>query len=101
MAIFIGIDQRARDLIRSLNCDSTSTGVSNMPATRTDGFLVGEFRPLQNHSCFLKIQPRIAWVELRWVSVAQVAEKIDLPRAVRKEFRIQFVCVKTGHRSAV
>jgi len=56
----------------------------------------GEFRPLRNHRCFLKIQPRIAWVEPTWVSIAQVAEKIDLPLAVRKEFRIQFVCVKAG-----
>src|SRR6266852_6387127 len=61
----------------------------------------GEFRPLQNQSGFLKIQPRIAWVELAWVSVAQVAEKIDLPLAVRKEFRIEFVRVKAGHRSAI
>src|SRR5260370_13158504 len=66
-----------------------------------DGLLVGEFRPLQNHRCFLKIQPRIARVELAWISIAQVAEQIDLPLAVRKEFRIQFVRVKTGHRSAI
>src|SRR6266403_3751251 len=63
--------------------------------------LVGESRPLQNYGCFLKIQPRIAWVELARVSVTQVAEKIDLPLAVRKECRIQFVRVETGHRSAV
>ena len=50
--------------------------------------LVGEFRPLQNHSCFLKIQPWIARVELAWVSITQVAEKIHLPLAVRKECRI-------------
>jgi len=30
----------------------------------------GDFRPLQNYSRFLKIQPRIAWVELAWVSIA-------------------------------
>src|SRR6266481_913362 len=63
--------------------------------------LVGESRPLQNYGCFLKIQARIAWVELARVSVTQVAEKIDLPLAVRKECRIQFVCVETGHRSAI
>jgi len=42
-------------------------------------------------------------VELAWVSVAQVAEKIDLPLAVKKEFRIQFVCVKnrTSVRSLI
>jgi hypothetical protein len=40
-------------------------------------------------------------VELAWVSIAQVAEKIDLPLAARKEFRIQLICVETGHRSAV
>src|SRR5216684_3798026 len=28
-----------------------------------------KFRPLQNHRCFLKIQPWIAWVELAWGSV--------------------------------
>src|SRR5713226_901432 len=78
-----------------------SEGASNTPATRPDGLPVGEFRPLQNHRCFLKIQPRIARVELAWISIAQVAEQIDLPLAVRKELRIQFVCVKTGHRSAI
>src|SRR6266849_1290083 len=61
----------------------------------------GESRPLQNYGCFLKIQPRIAWVELARVSIAQVADKIDLPVAVRKELRIQFVRVETGHRPAV
>src|SRR5216684_4018279 len=44
--------------------------------------LVGEFRPLQNHRCFLKIQARIAWVDLAWVSIAQIAEKIVM------EFRV-------------
>jgi hypothetical protein len=44
---------------------------------------------LQNHRCFLKAQARVAWVELAWVLIAQVAEKIDLLLAVRKEFRIQ------------
>src|SRR5260370_8313220 len=63
--------------------------------------LVGKFRPLQNHGCFLKIQARIAWVELAWVSIAQVAEKIHFPLAVRKECRIQFVSVETGHRPAI
>src|SRR5258708_7214854 len=58
-------------------------------------------RPLQNHSCFREIQARIAWVELAWVSIAQVAEKIHFPLAVRKECRIQFVSVETGHRSAI
>jgi len=51
-------------------------------------------RPLQNHRGFLKIQARIAWVELVWISVAEIAEKVDLPFAVRKEFRIEFVCVE-------
>src|SRR6266446_2195415 len=63
--------------------------------------LVGKFRPLENHGCFLKIEPRIAWVELAWVSITQVAEEIDLPLTVRKECRIQFVCIETGHRPAV
>jgi AcrR family transcriptional regulator len=63
--------------------------------------LVGEFRPLQKHSCFFEIQPWIAWVELVWVSIAQVAEEIDLPLAVGKECRIQFISVETGHRPAV
>src|SRR5258708_5335358 len=58
-------------------------------------------RPLQNHSCFLKIQARIAWVEPAWVSIAQVAEKIHFPLAVRKECRIQFVGIETGHRPAI
>jgi hypothetical protein len=49
----------------------------------------------------LKIQPWIAWVELAWVSLAQVAEEIDLPLAVRKEFGIQFVRIETGHRSTI
>src|SRR3989442_986387 len=60
-----------------------------------------EFRPLQNHGCFLKIKPRIAWVELARVSIAQVTEKIDLPLAVGKECRIQFVSVETRHRPAI
>jgi len=46
------------------------------------------------HRGFLKIKPRIARVELRWVSIAQVAEKIDLPLAVRKKCRIQFLGVE-------
>ena len=62
---------------------------------------VGEFHPLQNHGCFLKIQPRIAWVQLAWVSIAQVAEEIDLPLAVGKEFGIQFVRIETGHRTTI
>jgi hypothetical protein len=66
-----------------------------------DGLLVGKFRPLQNHGCFLKIEPRIAWVELARVSIAQVTEKIDLPLTVGKECRIQFICVEAGHRSAI
>ena len=61
----------------------------------------GEFRPLQNHCCFLKIEPGITWVELACVSIAQVAEKVDLPLAVRKEFRIELICVEPGHRSAI
>src|ERR1700680_3210949 len=68
---------------------------------RIQELFVGECRPLQNHRCFLKTQPRIAWVELVWVSIAQVAEKIGLPLAVRKEFRIQFACVDPGHGSAI
>ena len=60
-----------------------------------------EFGPLENDGCLLKIQPRIAWVKLAWVSIAQVTEKIDLPLAVGKECRIQFVRVETGHRSAI
>jgi hypothetical protein len=40
-------------------------------------------------------------VELAWVSIAQIAEKIHFPLAVRKECRIQFVSVETGHRPAV
>jgi hypothetical protein len=40
-------------------------------------------------------------VELARISIAQVAEKIDLPLAVRKELCIQFIRVETGHRSAV
>ena len=63
--------------------------------------LSGKFRPLQNHGCFLKTEPRIAWVELAGVSIAQVAEKIHFPLAVRKECGIQFICVETGHRSAI
>ena len=56
---------------------------------------------LQNYSCIFKIEPRIAWMEFAWVSITQVAEKIHLPLAVWKECHIQFVCVETGHRSAV
>src|SRR5882724_4933305 len=56
---------------------------------------------LQNHGCLLKIQPWIAWVELVRVSIAQVAEKIDLPLAVGKKCRIQFLGVEAGHRPAV
>src|SRR5216683_1580196 len=56
---------------------------------------------LQNHGRFLEIQTGIAWVEFAWVSIAQVAEKIDLPLAVGKECRIQFVSVEAGHRPAV
>ena len=37
-------------------------------------------------------------MELAWVSIAEVAEKIDLPLAVGKELRIEFICVK-GQRS--
>ena len=73
----------------------------NCTLSPADGLPVGEFHPLQNHRRFLKIEPRIAWVELAWVSLAQVAEEIDLPLTVRKECRIQFVCVETGHRPAV
>ena len=40
-------------------------------------------------------------MELAWVSITQVAEKIHLPLAVRKEYRIQFICIETGHRPAV
>src|SRR6266478_4901369 len=58
-------------------------------------------RLLQNHSCFLEFQARIAWVELVWVSIAQVTEKIHFPLAVGKECRIQFVSVETGHRPAI
>src|SRR5580704_55531 len=68
---------------------------------RHDGSVVGEFRPLQNHSGFLKTQPWIAWVELAWVSIAQVADKIDPPLAIGKECRLQLVSVETGHRPAV
>ena len=63
--------------------------------------MVGEFRPLENYRCFLEIQPRIAWIELARVSIAEIAEKVDLPFAIREEFRIEFVCVEAGHRSAV
>src|SRR5260221_6781630 len=58
-------------------------------------------RLLQNHSCFLEFQARIAWVELVWVSIAQVTEKIHFPLAVGTECRIQLVIVETGHRAAV
>ena len=84
--------------------DPLRKGTSVTALTRFRGYtsaLVGEFRPLQNHSCFLKIQPWIARVELAWVSIAQVAEEIDLPLAVRKEFGIQFVRIETGHRSTI
>ena len=64
-------------------------------------YIVGAFRPLQNHGCFLKIEPRIAWVELGFVSVAEIAEEADLPLAVGKKLCVEFVCVETGHRSAV
>jgi len=40
---------------------------------------------LQNQRCFLKIQARIAWVELAGVSIAEIADKVDLPFAVRKD----------------
>ena len=40
-------------------------------------------------------------MELALVSIAQVAEEIDLPLPVRKECRIQFASVETGHRPAV
>ena len=40
-------------------------------------------------------------MELAWVSIAQIAQRIDLPLSVRKECRIQFIRVETGHRSAV
>ncbi len=60
-----------------------------------------KFLGLQNHGCFLKIQPRITWIELGSVSVAQVAKQIHLPFPVGKECRIQFLCVETGHRSAI
>src|SRR5260370_17964923 len=38
--------------------------------------------PLQNYGGFLKIQPRIARVELVWVPIAEIAEKVDLPFAI-------------------
>jgi len=59
-------------------------------------WFAGEFGPLENDGGLLKIQPRIAWVELARVSIAQVTKKIDLPLAVGKECRIQFVSVETG-----
>jgi len=40
-------------------------------------------------------------VELARISIAEIADKVDLPLAVWKECRIQFVGVETGHRSAV
>src|SRR6266478_2468412 len=76
-------------------------GAEARPYNRRKTKAEREFRPLQDYRCFLKIQARIAWVELARVSIAQVAEKIDLPLAVWKKCRIQFLCVETGHRSAV
>src|SRR5258708_33008862 len=61
----------------------------------------GASSDLQNDRCLLKIQARVTWMELARVSIAQVAEKIHFPLAVRKECRIQFVSVETGHRPAV
>src|SRR5260370_4141954 len=76
-------------------------GGAEAPLQQTKQQTKAEERPLQNHRCLLKIQARIAWEELAWVSIAQVAEKVDLPLAVGKEFRIQFVCVETRQRSAI
>src|SRR6266849_751724 len=36
----------------------------------------GEVRPLQNYRCFLKIQARIAWVELARVSIARLQRRL-------------------------
>src|SRR4029077_7516992 len=73
-------------------------GQAPPPTTEETGKRVST---LKNYSCFLEIQPRVAWVELAGVSIAEIADKVDLPLAVWKECRIQFSCVEAGHRSAV
>ena len=40
-------------------------------------------------------------MELIVVSIAQVAEKIDLPLAVGEKLRVQLIGVETGHRPAI
>jgi hypothetical protein len=96
--------ERRTPLVRDPFDDRTTVlDAQEYPARQRRALMIARWRvsTLQNHRCFLKIQPRIAWVELVWVSIAQVAEKIDLPLAVREEFRIQFIRVETGHRSAI
>ena len=40
-------------------------------------------------------------MELAGVSITEVADEIDLPLAVGKEFGVEFIGVETGHRPAV
>jgi len=35
---------------------------------------------------FLEIPAGIAWIELALVSIAEIAEKVDLPLSIREEF---------------
>src|SRR6266849_8081669 len=56
---------------------------------------------LQHYRGFVELQARIAREQLALVSVAEVADKICFPLAVRKEFRIEFIRVEAGHRPAI
>src|ERR1035441_1498861 len=58
-------------------------------------------RPSQYPARLVKFKARVAGKELAAIAIAEIAEEVDLPFAIRKKLSVHFRCVKTGHRAAI
>ncbi len=58
-------------------------------------------RPSQHPARLVKFKPRVARKQFAAITVAEIAEEIGLPFALRKEFRIYFRLVEARHRTTI
>src|SRR5208282_726498 len=57
--------------------------------------------PLYDRAGVVKVEPRTARVEFPLIAIPEVAEKVRLPAAVRKERRVDFRIIEARQRAAV
>jgi hypothetical protein len=58
-----------------------------------------QFDALLDETGAVKVESRTARLELLLIAIAQVAEKVRLPTAIRKEHRVHFRIIEAQERS--